>query len=93
MHKDKKVDMVVVFTSTANNGFYNEFVDERCILGYTEKRLRAVWDYAGQLRARGLQTIIIFDDILGSVNFKSPLVNEVFSNHWHLKYASSSGVS
>lgn len=80
LYKNKLAHVVIVFTNTANNGFYQEFVDPKYVTVYKEKVLQGVWE-----RTKGLNkhVLLVFDDILGSINFGSPVWNEIAANHRH----------
>lgn len=87
----KLVDVVIVFTNTANNGFYQEFIDNKYVMMYNEKKLIKVWEAARRVAPQrsaprgslGTQILLIFDDILGSINFNAPIWNEIAANHRH----------
>jgi len=83
MRAEDKIHILFVFTSTKKNDFYNGMVDTKYVMRYNEKLLAQFWKTAEAISHRGKNILLIFDNCIGSVNWKAPIVNEVFSNHRH----------
>ena len=83
MRAENKIDILFVFTSTKKNDFYNDMVDTKYVMRYNEKLLTQFWKKAEAISHRGKNILLVFDDCIGSVNWKAPIVDEVFSNHRH----------
>jgi len=58
-------------------------VDTKYLMCYNEKLLAQFWKKAKAISHRGKNILLVFDDCIGSVNRKAPIVDEVFSNHRH----------
>jgi len=78
-----KIDMIFVFTSTKKNNFYNNMVDTKFVMRYNEKLLAQFWNKAKAISHRGKNILPVFDNCIGLVNWKAPIVDEVFSTHRH----------
>jgi len=50
---------------------------------YNERLLTQFWKKAEAISHKGKNILLVFDDCIGSVNWKAPIVDEVFSNHRH----------
>jgi len=83
MRAKDKIDILFVFTSTKKNDFYNDMVDTKYVMHYNEKLLAQFWKMAEAISHRGKNMLLVFDDCIGSVNWKAPILDEVFSNHRH----------
>jgi hypothetical protein len=83
MRAEGKIDVLFVFTSTKKNEFYDNMVDSKFVMRYSEKLLAQFWKKAEAISHRGKNILLVFDDCIGLVNWKAPIVEEVFSNHWH----------
>jgi len=81
MRAEDKIHILFVFTSTKKNDFYNDMVDTKYVMRYNEKLLTQFWKTAEAISHRGKNILLMFDDCIGSVNWKAPIVDEVFSNH------------
>jgi len=81
MRAEDKIHILFVFTSTKND-FYN-MVDTKYVMRYNEKLLAQFWKKAKAISHKGKNILLVFDDCIGSVNWKAPIVDEVFSNHRH----------
>jgi len=89
MRAKHKIDILFVFTSTKKNDFYNDMVDNKYVMCYNEKLLTQFWKKAEAISHRGKNILLVFDNCIGSVNWKGPIVDEVFSNHRHNKQLTS----
>jgi hypothetical protein len=58
-------------------------VDTKYVMCYNESLLAQFWKKAEAISHRGKNILLVFDDCIGSVNWKAPKVEEVFSNHRH----------
>jgi len=83
MRAKGKIHILFVFMSTKKNDFYNDMVDTKYVMRYNEKLLAQFWKKAEAISHRGKNILLVFDDCIGSVNWKAPIVDEVFSNHRH----------
>jgi len=83
MRAEGKIHILFVFTSTKKNDFYNDMVDTKYVMHYNEKLLAQFWKKAEAISHRGKNILLVFDDCIGLVNWKAPIVDEVFSNHRH----------
>jgi len=82
MRAEGKINVMFIFTSTKKNNFYN-MVDTKFVMHYNEKLLAQFWKKAEAISHRGKNILLVFDDCIDSVNWKAPIVDEVFSNHRH----------
>jgi len=83
MRAEGKIHILFVFTSTKKNDFYNNMVDTKYVMRYNERLLAQFWKKAKAISHRGKNILLMFDDCIGLVNWKAPIVDEVFSNHRH----------
>jgi len=83
MRAEDKIHILFVFTSTKKNDFDNDMVDTKYVMHYNERLLAQFWKTAEAISHRGKNILLVFDDCIGSVNWKAPIVDEVFSNHRH----------
>jgi len=83
MRAEGKINVIFIFTSTKKNNFYNNMVDTKSVMGYNEKLLAQFWKKAEAISHRGKNILLVFDDCISLVNWKAPIVDEVFSNHRH----------
>jgi len=83
MRAEGKIHILFVFTSTKKNDFYNNMVDTKYVMRYNERLLAQFWKKAEEISHRGKNILLVFDNCIGSVNWKAPIVDEVFSNHRH----------
>jgi len=81
MRAKGKIHILFVFTSTKKNDFYNNMVDTKYVMRYIERLLAQFWKKAEAISHRGKNILLVFDDCIGLVNWKAPIVDEVFSNH------------
>jgi len=58
-------------------------VDTKYVMHYNERLLAQFWKKAKAISHRGKNILLMFDDCIGSVNWKAPILEEVFSNHRH----------
>jgi len=83
MRAEGKIHILFVFMSTKKNDFYDNMVDTKYVMHYNERLLAQFWKKAKAISHRGKNILLLFDDCIGSVNWKVPIVEEVFSNHSH----------
>jgi len=83
MRAEDKIHILFVFMSTKKNEFYNDMVHTKYVMCYNERLLTQFWKKAKAISHRGKNILLVFDDCIGSVNWKAPIVEEVFSNHRH----------
>jgi len=83
MRAKGKIDVIFIFTSTKKNNFYNNMVNTKFVMHYNEKLLAQIWKKAEAISNRRKNILLVFDDCIGSVNWKASIVDEVFSNHRH----------
>jgi len=83
MRAKDKIHILFVFTSTKKNDFYDNMVDTKYVMRYNERLLTQFWKKAEAISHKGKNILLVFDDCIGSVNWKAPIVDEVFSNHRH----------
>jgi len=69
--------------STKKNDFYNNMVDTKYVMRYNERLITQFWKKAEAISHRGKNILLVFDNCIGLVNWKAPIVEEVFSNHRH----------
>jgi len=79
MRAEGKIDILFVFTSTKKNEFYDNMADPKFVMHYSEKLLAQFWKKAEAISHRGKNILLVFDNCISSVNWKSPIVEEVFS--------------
>jgi tRNA A37 threonylcarbamoyladenosine biosynthesis protein TsaE len=83
MRAEGRIDVIFVFTSTKKNEFFDNMVDTKFVMHYDEKLLVQFLE-EGQGHIIGKKNILlVFDDCIGLVNWKAPIVEEVFSTHRH----------
>jgi len=80
MRAEDKIHILFVFTSTKNNDFYNNMVDTKYMMRYNEKLLTQFCKKAEAISHKGKNILLVFDNCIGSVNWKAPIV---ISNHRH----------
>jgi len=80
MRAEGKIHILSVFTSTKKN---DNMVDTKYVMQYSERLLAQFWKKAEAISHRGKNILLVFDDCIGLVNWKAPIVEEVFSNHRH----------
>jgi len=78
MRAEGKIDVLFVFTSTKKN-----MVNPKFVMHYSERLLTQFWKKAEAISHRGKNILLVFDNCIGLVNWKAPIVEEVFSNHRH----------
>jgi len=61
-----------VFMSTKKNDFYDNMVDTKYVMRYNERLLAQFWKKAEAISHRGKNILLVFDDCIGSVNWKAP---------------------
>jgi len=83
MRAEGKILILFVFTSTKKNDFYDNMVNTKYVMRYNERLLTQFWKKAEAISHRGKNILLMFDDCIGLVNWKAPIVEEVFSNHRH----------
>jgi len=81
MRAEGKIHILFVFTSTKKNDFYDNMVDTKYVMCYNERLLAQFWKKA--ISHRGKNILLVFNNCIGLVNWKAPIVEEVFSNHRH----------
>jgi len=77
MREEGKIDILFVFTSTKKNEFYDNMVDSKFVMPYSERLLTHFGKKAEAISNRGKNILLLFDDCIGSVNWKAPIVEEV----------------
>jgi len=80
MRAEGKIDILFVFTSTKKN---DNMVNPKFVMRYNGRPLSQFWKKAEAISHRGKNILLVFDNCIGSVNWKAPIVDEVFSNHQH----------
>jgi len=65
-----KIDVLFVFTSTKKNEFYDNMVDSKFVMRYSEWLLTQFWKKAKAISHRGKNILLIFDDCIGLVNWQ-----------------------
>jgi len=85
MRAEGKIHILFVFMSTKKNDFYDNMVDTKYVMHYNERLLAQFWKKAKAIlhREKNILLLLVFDDCVGFVNWKAPIVEEVFSNHRH----------
>jgi len=83
MRAEDKIHILFVFMSTKKNDFYDNMVDTKHVMRYNERLLTQFWKKAEAISHKGKNILLVFDNCIGSVNWKAPIVDEVFSNHRH----------
>jgi hypothetical protein len=81
-----KIDYVYVFSGTAFNDFFQEFVDPKYInQGWDTQKMKKIEKLAIETKKRGKQWLIIIDDCLGEKAFKScaSYFESLLANHRH----------
>jgi len=58
-------------------------VDSKYVMRYSERLLTPFWKKPKAISHWGKNILLVFDDCIGLVNWKAPIVEEVFSNHRH----------
>jgi len=58
-------------------------VDTKYVMRYNERLLAQFWKKAKAISHRGKNILLVFDNCIGLVIWKAPIVDEVFSNHRH----------
>jgi len=81
MRAEGKTNVLFVFTSTKKNEFYDNKVDSKFVMLYSKRLLTQFWKKAEAILNKGKNMMLVFDNCIGSVNWKAPIVEEVFSNH------------
>lgn len=82
--KKKEINYIVVFTSTKHQGF--EYIPSSFIhANYSDRKLRKILKQQKTEIEKGKQMkcLLVFDDILGSVNFNSKLFQKFITQFRH----------
>jgi len=83
MRAEGKIDVLFVCTSTKKNEFYDNMVNPKFVMCYSERLLTQFWKKAKIISHREKNILLVFEDCRSLVNRKAPVVEEVFSNHRH----------
>jgi len=83
MRAEGKIHILIVFTSTKKNDFYDNMVDTKYVMHCNEKLLTQFWKKAEAISHRGKNILLVFDNCIGLVNWKAYIVKEFFSNQRH----------
>jgi len=83
MRAEGRIDVLFVFMSPKKNDFYDNMVNTKFVMCYDEKMLTQFWKKAKAISYREKNILLVFDDCIGSVNWKAPIAEEVFSAHRH----------
>jgi len=81
MRAEGKIHILFVFTSTKKMTFMTTRLTPSMMckmIGYLPN-----WKKAEAISHRGKNILLVFDNFIGLVNWKAPIVDEVFSTHRH----------
>lgn len=90
LFKTKKLNYGIVFCPTSFNDSYN-FLPQKYVYGqYDENALKHLLNLqTEQIQKNGMNNskpaFVVFDDCIGSINFKSPLFNKLISTYRQYK--------
>lgn len=83
--KKKLVDFIYVMSGSSFNGYYQNFLDEKLVVPYTDDKLEQLLGVCANKKEKGdkFRTLLILDDCLGSTSWKKPVILKLINNHRH----------